>query len=228
MDSINSGRERIITPHRTYLRKTQGFTQTPLEWIAYFNSPQFAGQHQGMIAAQDVYWLGLHPHQDTLTSLHIDMMFGPLITDSKVQFFPVGNSGLVSHREQSAVFPPSKLPVPIPLYEKASLEYVLNQPDGLEMLQGLLDTRDAAETLKQSLQKVSGTTAKRIYVSTPDTVSRIETPIRPITFSIKGNNFYISVLNTMDGIAGYSRAVAIPPVPSANHKAEVITLNAQR
>ena len=182
-----------------------GAYRTQDQWINFFNK-----QGSPMISAADVYRAGKSAPDEVLNSLRKGFDESLLVTSTRISYSGDDLSGRITQNYGSNVVNPSQTNVlVIPVYNGIPLARTLQNEDGVSYLQSLLNTNDDSKTIAGTLENISGRSADKIVLWTPDQDSRKRYSERAVRFYDIGNMFRVGGSLIFVDLIGHSHGMSV-------------------
>ena len=171
-------------------------TKTQDGWIAYWNT---VTDGRRFASAANIYQAGKTGDRTLLASLQKDFLESWIVTSTRIDYDQNTGVGKITHYYNSTLRTPSAKTIIIPEYNGETIERVVQNASGIQYLQTVFATPDTAETIMQTLEKLSGKTRSEIKIWTPDQASRKSIPQRAVRFSLDSAGFHVVGGNHVGG-----------------------------
>src|SRR5208337_3889309 len=136
------------------------------EWIEFYDKQEGEAKGKRMITAPDIYRAGKE-NSNVCESLREDFNYRWVATGTTILYNKDSFSGRVIHNFSSIVAKPIDISVSeIPVYQSQQIKKVV-EGKGLAYVQALFNTKDNANEIISTLEKISQTGAEDICFWTP-------------------------------------------------------------
>lgn len=163
-----------------------------------------------LMSKADVYHAVKAGNKKFIKGIRKDAEKGWVVLNPFHNYKKNGLADIVHYEGSSAVKPVICRDIAVLYYDYVPLYDVLETQEGLVYFQVCDGTNDKAKAIKRNYYELSGVTADKTFVETPDAESRIEAPKRASGFYYEDGEFYVGgrILEFLDTI-GRSRGVRV-------------------